>query len=93
MVKQLFILALIFGAALGMPEKLSEKEFEEKFNELVDPSIEEKAGKELAKEEEEIEKQNEAFAKGEANFGKFLQKKQEHLRRFSNRDFLICIFH
>ena len=73
MVKQLFILALIFGAALGMPEKLSEKEFEEKFNELVDPSIEEKAGKELAKEEEEIEKQNEAFAKGEANFGKSLQ--------------------
>ena len=92
MVKQLFILALIFGAALGMPEKLSEKEFEEKFNELVDPSIEEKAGKELAKEEKEIEKQNEAFAKGEANFGKFLQK-QEHLRRLSNRAFLICIFH
>jgi len=73
MVKQLFILALIFGAALGMPEKLSEKEFEEKFNELVDPSIEEKAGKELAKEEEEIEKQNEAFAKGEANFDEQLQ--------------------
>ena len=73
MVKQLFILALIFGAALGMPEKLSEKEFEEKFNELVDPILEEKAGEELAKEEEEIEKQNEAFAKGEANFGKCLR--------------------
>ena len=69
MVKQLLILTLIFGAALGMPEKLSEKEFEEKFNELVDPSIEEKAGNELAKEEDEIEKQNEAYAKGEANFG------------------------
>ena len=69
MMKQFFVFALIFGIALGMPEKLSEKEFEEKFGELVDPSIEEKAGKELAKEEEEIEKQNEAFAKGEANFG------------------------
>jgi len=71
--KQLLILTLIFGAALGMPEKLSEKEFEEKFGELVDPSIEEKAGEELAKEEEEIEKQNEAFSKGEANFDEQLQ--------------------
>merc|ERR1712024_228587 len=73
MVKQLLILTLIFGAAFGMPEKLSEKEFEEKFNELVDPILEEKAGEELAKEEEEIEKQNEAFAKGEANFDEQLQ--------------------
>ena len=73
MMKQFFVFALIFGIALGMPEKLSEKEFEEKFNELVDPILEEKAGEELAKEEEEIEKQNEAFAKGEANFGKCLR--------------------
>ena len=71
--KQLFVLVLIFGAALGMPEKLSEKEFEEKFNEIVDPSIEEKAAKVLAKVEEEIEEQNKAFAEGKANFGKCLK--------------------
>ena len=71
--KQLFVLVLIFGAALGMPEKLSEKEFEEKFNEIVDPSLEEKAGEALAKAEEEIEEQNEAFAEGKANFGKCLK--------------------
>jgi len=71
--KQLFVLVLIFGAALSMPEKLSEKEFEEKFHEIVDPSLEEKAAEDLAKAEEEIEEQNKAFAEGKANFDEQLQ--------------------
>ena len=50
------------------------KEFEEKFHQFFeDPEKEKAAAEELAKEEEEIEKENELYEKGEANFSEQLQ--------------------
>jgi len=67
--KAIVILAIV-GLALGFPGKdPSEKEFEEKYHELFDnPEDEAKAAAQLAKEEAEIDKENELYAKGEAHY-------------------------
>jgi len=66
-----FVALLVFGTleiTYGFPG-LSEKEFEEKFNILHNDPVEEaEAAKQLAKEEAEIEKQNELFAEGKGHF-------------------------
>ena len=48
---------------------LSEKEFEKEYHELFDnPEDEAKAAAELAKEEQEIDYENELYDEGKANF-------------------------
>merc|ERR1739848_756799 len=67
--KAIVILAIV-GLALGFPGKdPSEKEFEEEFHELFDnPEDEAKAAAQLAKEEAEIDKENELFDEGLAHY-------------------------
>jgi len=68
---RIYIITLIFlGTALAFPGKdLSEKEFEEKFHKKYeDPEDEKKAAEELAKEEKEMDIENDLFEKGKANF-------------------------
>ena len=48
---------------------MTEKEFEKQFNELFDnPEDEAKAAEQLAKEEAEIDKENQLFAEGKAHY-------------------------
>ena len=48
---------------------MTEKEFEKQFNELFDnPEDEAKAAAQLAKEEAEIDKENQLFAEGKAHY-------------------------
>ena len=54
---------------------MTEKEFEKQFNELFDNAEDEaKAAEQLAKEEAEIDKENQLFAEGKAHYkeGKYL---------------------
>ena len=64
----LFILYVNFHTGLTNKD-LSEKEFEEEFHELfADKSQEAKASVELAKEEQEIDEENELYDEGVAHF-------------------------
>merc|ERR1712024_375040 len=72
---KVILLCLLIGIALGAPGKdPTMKEFEDEFNQIFeDPEKEKEAAHELAKEEAEIDKENELFEKGEANFSEQLQ--------------------
>ena len=74
--KAIIFLCLFIGIILGAPGKNNPtfEEFEEEFNHIfADPEKEKAAEDELAKEEEQIDQQNELFEKGEANFDEQLQ--------------------
>ena len=68
-------LCILVGITLGAPGKdPTIKEFEEEFNQIFeDPENEKAAADELAKEEAQIDQQNELFEKGDANFSEQLQ--------------------
>ena len=54
---------------LSKGKDMTEKEFEKQFNELFDnPEDEAKAAAQLAKEEAEIDKENQLFAEGKAHY-------------------------
>jgi C1A family cysteine protease len=75
--KVVFLLCLLFiGITLGAPSKddLTIKEFEEKYHDFFeDPEKEKEAADQLAKEEEDIDLENELFAEGKAHFTEQLQ--------------------
>jgi len=69
--KNLVVGIFILGIALGMPnlgKDPSIKEFEEEFHKLYSPEEELEAEKNLKKNEEAIDKENELFEAGKANF-------------------------
>ena len=72
---KVILLSLLIGIALGAPGKdPTMKEFEDEFNQVFnDPEKEKEAADELAKEEAQIDEENELFEKGEANFSEQLQ--------------------
>merc|ERR1712045_192112 len=72
---KVIFLCLLIALALGAPGKdPTMKEFEDEFNQVFnDPEKEKEAADELAKEEAEIDKENELYEKGEANFSEQLQ--------------------
>jgi len=72
----LVIFLVILGTSLAFPQGKdpSEKEFEKEFKKAyLKKGDEEKAEKNLKKEEEAIDEENEKFAKGEANFEEELE--------------------
>ena len=74
--KVIFLGLLFIGIALGAPSKddLTIKEFEAKYHDFFeDPEKEKEAADQLAKEEEDIDKENELFAEGKAHFSEQLQ--------------------
>ena len=72
---KIIVFCLLLGTTLGTPEKdLSIKEFEEKFHQkFASPKDEADAAENLAKNEAEIDEENEKYAKGEANFEEELE--------------------
>ena len=63
-----FVFLLLATSALALPG-LTIEEFDDKFHvKFETPEMEQKAAEQLAIEEDEIEKENEAFEKGSANF-------------------------
>ena len=72
---KIIFFCLLLGTTLGaLGKDLTIKEFEEKFHQkFANPKDEADAAKNLAKNEAEIDEENEKYAKGEANFEEELE--------------------